>query len=291
MTEYIQKHFSGERAVYKEKDVKIIGCVFEDGESPIKECSDIQIEQTLFRWRYPIWYAKNISVKDSQIYSDGRAGMWYVENLSVTDTIVAAPKTVRRCDGVTLTNVYFPDAQETIWHCKNVKLVNVQAKGDYFCMNSENLEIENLKLDGKYSFDGVKNVVIRNSRLCTKDAFWNTENVTVYDSFITSEYLGWNAKNLTFVNCTIESLQGMCYIDNLVMKNCRLINTTLAFEFSSVDADIRGHIDSVFNPSSGTIRADSIGELILEKDLIDTTKTKILCSTVDADLTKPDWKK
>ena len=42
------------------------------------------------------------------------------------------------------------------------------------------------------------------------------KNVTVYDSFITGEYLGWNAKNLTLINCTIESLQGLCYIDNLV---------------------------------------------------------------------------
>lgn len=52
----------------------------------------------------------------------------------------------------------------------------------------------------------------------SKDAFWNSENVTVYDPFILGEYLGWNAKNLTLVNCTIESLQGMCCIDNLVIK-------------------------------------------------------------------------
>lgn len=54
---------------------------------------------------------------------------------------------------------------------------------------------------------------IRNSTLLSKDAFWNSENVTVYDSFISGEYLGWNAKNLTLVNCTIESLQGLCYIE------------------------------------------------------------------------------
>ena len=99
----------------------------------------------------------------------------------------------------------------------------------------------------------------------------------VYDSFISGEYLGWNAKNLTLVNCTIESLQGFCYIDNLVMKNCKLINTTLAFEYSTVDADISSHIDSVLNPTSGTIRAESIGELILQKDKIDPTQTTIIC--------------
>ena len=69
----------------------------------------------------------------------------------------------------------------------------------------------------------------------------------------------------------------MCYIDNLVMKNCKLINTTLAFEYSSVDADINSKIDSVMNPSSGIIRAEHIDNLILEKDKIDPSKTKIIC--------------
>ena len=154
---------------------------------------------------------------------------------------------------------------------------NVTAKGDYFAMNSQNMKMKDLTLYGNYSFDGVKNVEIRNSRLLSKDAFWNSENVTVYDSFISGEYLGWNARNLTLVNCTIESLQGMCYIDNLVMKNCKLVNTTLAFEYSTVDADIVGKIDSVLNPSGGIIRADSIAELTIEKDKVDPGKTKIIC--------------
>lgn len=77
------------------------------------------------------------------------------------------------------------------------------------------------------------------------------------------------------INCTIESLQ-MCYIDHLVMKNCKLLNTTLAFEYSTVDAEITGKIDSVMNTSSGVIRADSINELIVEKDKVDPLKTKII---------------
>ena len=101
--------------------------------------------------------------------------------------------------------------------------------------------------------------------------------MAVYDSFISGEYLGWNAKNLTLINCTIESLQGLCYIENLVMRNCKLLNTTLAFEYSTVDADIVGKIDSVLNPSGGVIRADYIDELMIEKDKVDPGKTRIIC--------------
>ena len=99
----------------------------------------------------------------------------------------------------------------------------------------------------------------------------------MYDSFISGEYLGWNSKNLTLVNCTIESLQGMCYIDNLVMKNCKLIDTTLAFEYSTVTADISSRIDSVLNPTGGEIHAASIGELYLEKDKINPDQVRIVC--------------
>ena len=70
-------------------------------------------------------------------------------------------------------------------------------------------------------------------------------------------------------------LQGMCYIDNLVMKNCRLLNTTLAFEYSTVNVEVVNTIDSVMNPISGTIRAESIRELIMDETKIDPKKTQI----------------
>ena len=157
---------------------------------------------------------------------------------------------------------------------------HVIAKGDYFAMNSSNMVIDGFRLTGNYSFDGVKNVEIHNARMLSKDAFWNSENVTVYDSFISGEYLGWNAKNLTLINCTIESNQGMCYIDNLVMKNCRLLNTTLAFEYSTVDVRVSNTIDSVLNPMGGKIQAGNIKELIMEADKVDVTKTVIQTQTL-----------
>ena len=36
-------------------------------------------------------------------------------------------------------------------------------------------------------------------------------------------------------------------------------------------------IDSVLNPSGGFITADSISQLIIEKDKVDPSKTKIIC--------------
>lgn len=271
-------YLTGERALFKANDLKIYDTIFNDGESPLKESRNIELYNSMFKWKYPLWYCKDIYVKNCTWFEMGRAGVWYTDNIFVEDCAVEAPKNFRRCRNLTIKNTSFPNAEETLWSCDDVKLENVTAKGDYFAMNCSNITASNFTLYGNYSFDGAKNVEIRSSRLLSKDAFWNGENITVYDSFISGEYLGWNSKNLTLINCTIESLQGLCYIENLTLKNCKLINTTLAFEYSSVDAEIDGGIDSVLNPSSGTIRADYIGELTINKDDVDPSKTKIICT-------------
>ena len=277
MTEIDNQVLTGERALFQGHDLLIQDTIFVDGESPLKESRNIELLNCMFKWKYPLWYAKHIAVKNSTWFEMGRAGVWYTDDISVEDCAIEAPKNFRRCHDVSLRNVSFPNAAETLWNCNGVTLDQVVATGDYFAMNSQNMDIRGLTLYGNYSFDGVQNVTIRHSRLLSKDAFWNSDHVTVYDSFISGEYLGWNAKNLTLINCTVESLQGMCYIDNLVMKNCKLLNTTLAFEYSTIDAEIDSRIDSVMNPTSGIIRADSIGELIMERDKIDPEKTTIIC--------------
>lgn len=273
-----QDYLTGERALFHAKNLRIYDTTFADGESPLKESNNIELFSSLFRWKYPLWYAKNITMQDCTLFSMARAGIWYSDNISVNDTIIKAPKNFRRCHGLAMKNVSLLNAEETLWNCDDVQMEQVSAKGDYFAMNSQNMVLIDFQLVGNYSFDGAKNVEIHHSKLLSKDAFWNSENITVYDSFISGEYLGWNAKNLTLVNCTIESLQGLCYIDNLVMKNCKLINTNLAFEYSTVDAEINGSIDSVFNPAGGIIRADYIKELIVEQGRVDPENTRIFCN-------------
>ena len=273
---YVQQTFTGERALFFARDLQLDACTFMDGESPLKEGKDLALSGCLFRWKYPLWYCENVRAENCTWFENARAGVWYTDHITVKDSLIDAPKNFRRCRDVTLENVSFSNAAETFWSCRDVTMKNVTARGDYFAMNSENLTVDGLTLYGNYGFDGAKNVTIRNSKLLTKDAFWNSENVTVENSFISGEYLAWNAENVTFINCTIESLQGLCYVENLKLENCRALNTTLAFEFSTVDADVRGRIDSVTNPAAGRIAADAIGALILEANRIDPAKTEIV---------------
>jgi hypothetical protein len=291
MKEYIQQTFNGERSMFGTKGARFQYCTFGLGESPLKESHDLEIEHTLFRWKYPLWYTSNVSLKHCTLYEMARAGIWYVDGISVEDTIIEAPKNFRRANNIKLRNVDLPNAAETLWNCQDIEMDKVTAKGDYFAMNSENIVARDFKLVGNYGFDGCKNVEVHNATMLTKDAFWNAENITIYDSFISGEYLGWNSKNITLINCTIESLQGMCYIDNLVMKNCRLLNTNLAFEYSNVDVEIVGEVESVLNPEKGIIRADRIGELIMDGRKITIDQTKIEAGEILKTSDRAEWER
>ena len=274
------QQFSGERALYKVSDLEINNSIFADGESPLKHSSNIDFENSVFKWKYPLWHSSNISIKDGAIFDGGRAGIWYTDNIKVNDTLIEAPKEFRRCTNVSLENVTFTNAQETFWNCNSVELKNVQATGEYFAMNSNDLKIDGLTLSGNYPFDGCKNVEVRNSKLLSKDSFWNCENVTVYDSYICGEYLAWNSKNVTFVNCIIESEQGLCYIQNLKLVNCRLLNTNLAFEYSTVEADITANNLTIKNPAGGKIKVNQLDELIMDETKINPEKTLIDCPKI-----------
>lgn len=276
MKEFNQQIFVGERALFKSKDLNIAYSTFKDGESPLKESSNINLFQTNFEWKYPLWYCHDIVLDNCNLAENARAGIWYTRNITFRNCIIEAPKNFRRACNISLSDVDFANAAETLWHCSDVEMNNVHVRGDYFAMNSSDLEIDRLNLVGNYSFDGGKNIVVRNSKLLSKDAFWNADNVEVYDSYICGEYIGWNSKNVTFINCTIESLQGFCYMNNVKLVNCRLINTNLSFEYSTVEADIHSKIDSVKNPVSGIIRAEAIDEIIFDDRAVDSSKTEII---------------
>ncbi|GLC80708.1 DUF3737 family protein [Lacrimispora brassicae] len=268
--------FTGERALFGGKNLAIHHSIFEDGESPLKESRDIEVEQSVFRWKYPLWYSKNANVHDSMLLDGARAGIWYTDQIHISHTTIEAPKTFRRSTNIILEHVDMPNASETLWMCNGVSLDDVSAEGDYFAMNSSHIKAKNFRLAGNYSFDGCKDVEITGARLLSKDAFWNCENVVVSDSFITGEYIGWNSRSLTFVNCTIESLQGFCYIDGLTLKNCRLLKTNLAFEYcKSISVDVTTNIDSIKNPISGEIRAEGIDKIIFDDPQIDPRNTCI----------------
>ena len=63
-------------------------------------------------------------------------------------------------------------------------------------------------------------------------------------------------------------VQPLCYAHDLMMENCTMADDCdLAFEYSSVQATINSSIRSVKNPRTGSITAESYGEVILDENI------------------------
>ena len=270
MENYKDQYFEGERPLYARRDGLYLERVkIGPGESSIKEGANIEAVNCEFNGKYPFWECDGFVIRDCLFREGARAALWYTRHCKMYNTLVEAPKMFRRITDTYLENVQLPNALETFWDCDGVVLRNVQAqKADYIFMHTHDIDIDGFRLQGNYSFQYARNVVIRNADMDTKDAFWESENVTVYNSRIQGEFLAWYSKNLRLVNCHIGGTQPLCYCENLILENCTFEpDADLAFEYSSVQATIQGPVHSVKNPRSGSIRAGSIGQIILDANI------------------------
>lgn len=271
------KEFGGERPLFASHDLQLDNVTFHAGESALKCCTGIVARDCRFEGKYPFWHVKGFEVSHCVFTPGARAALWYSSGLRMTDTQVDAPKMFREMDGVDLERVNIPDAQETLWHCRNVRLRDVDVRNaDYLFMHSENIDIDRYRQEGNYSFQYCRNVVIRNAEIHSKDAFWNTENVTVEDSSLSGEYLAWHSRGLRLVRCHISGTQPLCYCEDLVLEDCTFdADADLAFEDSSLHATVLSGMTSIKNPRSGSINVKSVGELILDENILAPADCKI----------------
>ena len=221
------KKFGGERPLFAQHDLRLENVTITDGESGIKQCQNMEAYDCKFYGKYPWWHV----------------------------------------DGAYIENCYF--ALDSRWKVNGIKIKNVKLHGGtYPFMFSENIYVDGLESDSKYVFQYCKNVEVHYAKILTKDSFWECENVTVYDSVLDGEYLAWHSKNVRLVNCHLAGEQLLCYTENLVLENCTIDPMCdRMFEYSTVEADIKGHIENIKNPTSGHIIADSIGSITIDENV------------------------
>lgn len=260
--------YDEERALYGVQDALIKNCRFTgpaDGESFLKETQRIDVQDCYMNLRYPLWHVTDGKISNCEMTENCRAALWYDKNIEINNCKMFGIKALRECEDIVLSNTVV-NSPEFIWKVKNLTINNVEILGsEYPFFEVKDAKINNLTMKGKYSFQYDENIEITNSNFDTKDAFWHSKNMVIRDSVIKGEYLAWYSENLTFINCKIIGTQPFCYCKNLVLENCTMEQCDLAFERSTVKADIHSKIDSVKNPLSGQIIADEIGEIILDE--------------------------
>lgn len=260
--------FDEERALYGSRGIVINACSFDgpaDGESAVKESSDVQVNKCFFNLRYPFWHVHGLDIRGSEMTELCRAALWYSDHIEITDTKMHGIKALRECSDVVIRNCDII-SPEFGWSVSNIRMEDSTAASEYFMMRSDNITFKNVTFKGKYSFQYIRNAVFDNCTFDTKDAFWHGEDVIVRNSVVKGEYLAWYADGLTFENCKIIGTQPLCYCKNLRLINCEMEAADLCFEKSEVEAQIITPVISIKNPLSGKIIVPSVDEIIMDDE-------------------------
>ncbi|MBE6588693.1 MAG: DUF3737 family protein [Ruminococcaceae bacterium] len=260
------KRFGEERALYGSEGLQLSDCIFsgeEDGESALKESSEIVLERCRFDLRYPLWHTRDVRLLGCEMRESCRAPIWYGEDVTLDGTDMRGIKALRECHGVRIKDCRL-SSEELAWFSKDVHIEKSRIEGAYFMMRCERFSLRNVAFSGKYSFQYVQDGVIEDCELDTKDALWHAKGVTVRNTVLRGEYLAWYSEDLTLINCKIYGTQPFCYCKKLRLVDCEMHECDLAFEKSEVEATLKAPIVSIKNPLRGVITVPSVGEIIMD---------------------------
>lgn len=274
---YKNKIYDEERALYGIENSCVKNCTFDgpaDGESALKECSNIAVDSCNFMLRYPLWHVSDAVIKKSEMTETCRAALWYDSNVAIENCSLYGIKALRECEKISLKNCEIK-SEEFGWRCNGLDVENCSLSSMYPFFECKNLCFDNLALNGKYSFQYIENATLKNCELKTKDAFWHCKNVTVEDSLIQGEYLAWYSQNLKLVRCRIVGTQPLCYCKGLILEDCTMEGADFAFENSEVVATVKSPVISIKNPLKGLIKVPSVGEVILDGKFGSLSECKI----------------
>ena len=85
MKKISDKFYTGERSLFMSDGLEIENCEFGEGESPLKESKNVSVKNSVFGWKYPLWYGENIAVRNCVFKEMSRAGVWYTNDSTFSD--------------------------------------------------------------------------------------------------------------------------------------------------------------------------------------------------------------
>ena len=125
MEKIINAEFGGERPLFASHDLYLENVTIREGESAIKECSNIEAVNCRFEGNYPFWHVHGFRIDRCYFDVGGRSALWYSDHLKMTDTTIDAPKMFREMTDIEIENVVLNDADEIFWRCDRIKAKNL----------------------------------------------------------------------------------------------------------------------------------------------------------------------
>lgn len=251
--------------------VNLYDCIFSGGDYALKNSRDIGLDNCDLYANYPLWNIDHFRINDSRMFAAAEGPIHCAENGTIIDSDIHGMQALRECK-----NVVFHDCTITSpefgWKCSNITIEDSNIHAAYLMHKSSDVRLTNVEIRGDFSFQYAENLQIGNCYIHSNEAFRHSKNVTLVDSVIRSGCLGWYSENLTLIGCKIIGAHPLCHCKNLKVVDCVMEDTVGSFEGSDVRASIVGHLDSIKNPLSGRIVADSIGSVTMDDDIHSTVK-------------------
>ena len=102
------QHFEGERPLFEKHHLRLEQVTIGEGESAIKECSDIEAEDCHFWGKYPFWHVHGFKISRCQFDEGARSALWYSDHLEMKDTRIDGPKMFREMHDIRLSLSMMP---------------------------------------------------------------------------------------------------------------------------------------------------------------------------------------
>ena len=167
------KTFDMERALYGSRDIIVQDCSFDgpaDGESALKECSDVQAERCFFNLRYPFWHNHGLEIHGSEMTELCRAAIWYSDHITITDTKLYGIKALRECADVKMKNCDII-SPEFGWSVRGIDMEDCTAQSEYFMMRSTDLCFKNVQMKASIPSNTLKTPFLRTVFLIQRTHF------------------------------------------------------------------------------------------------------------------------
>ena len=245
------------------KNIRIISNKENDkGIYSFKECKNITVENSDFFSKYPFWYCFNLFLKDSVFNSTFLFPIWNCNNIYIYNCRIDTEQGCSNCKNLIIKDSYI-NSNDFSWKSERIILEKNVVFGERILRDCSNINIKFCEFFGKNGFQNAENINIYDTNINEGFCLSFAKNIFCKNCKINGENLGWFCENAIFEDCYFYNcIRSFCHCKNLKIKNCKMDNAYLPFEFSEVNADIHSHIDKINNAFYGKIIVDSYGEYI-----------------------------
>ncbi len=263
-----------ERAWFGARRAEISDSSF-DGEEALMQCTELTVADSAFTAPRPLWHLSDAVLSGVSFAPGAVAPLCHGKNLTIKTCCINAAGALADSESITV-DASSVDSADFGSRCGRITLTDTVLTGDRALADAADINAINLELTGFGAMARANGGNIDFSTLAGDELLYAAQNITISDTVIDGARFGWYSSGLTLNHCIISGTRPFFRAKNLTLVDCVLDEScTGAFEWSEVQATLRGKAPVIKNPAHGHITADAFGEVIFDDTAVPGTDCQI----------------